>query len=261
MGGVDGMYMFTGLIAGNYQIALDQIPVGFQEAPIDNVPGDDLTDNDGNNYTFTLTDPFSNPTNENGTGDQPDDPNYPDDHNDLSIDIGLVQFDYGDLPASFPTTSADNGANHVLEPGMWLGAGVDPELDGPTTAEADGDDLADTDDEDGVELVSPLIPGDTACIRVTTVLPNGLGYFRGWIDFNGDGDFAGDANELLNFVSLDGTPIIADEITYTAPATDQLLCFVVPEDATFEGGETHFRYRFSREPGMSFDGEADSGCQ
>ncbi len=50
---------------------------------------------------------------------------------------------------------------------------------------ADGDDLNNIDDEDGV-VFPPLTRGLTASISVTIV---GIGYLNAWIDWNGDGDF------------------------------------------------------------------------
>ena len=67
--GIAGQYCFLGLIEGDYEIGLPELPIGFQEAPIDNT-GDDTNDNDGNNYTFTI-DNTPQPTGEGSTGDNP----------------------------------------------------------------------------------------------------------------------------------------------------------------------------------------------
>ena len=270
--GVNGKYCFLGLIPGTYEIDLPEYPANFQQAPIDNT-GDDTTDNDGDNYTFTITDPTAQPTGEGSTGDNPD-AVTPDVQDNLTIDIALVAFDYGDLPDEFGTTNGQAGANHILEPDFFLGTRVDAELDGNPDAEANGDNddiSADpingtpgADDEEGVSLVTPLIPGNEACIEVSINMPTGAAagtaYFKGWIDFNGDGDFTGDADEALMFNNQASAPIAAtNELSYAATAMNQKICFDVPADATFDGGETHFRYRLSREQDVAFDGQAIGG--
>ncbi|MCU0611672.1 MAG: hypothetical protein MUE60_07795, partial [Candidatus Eisenbacteria bacterium] len=60
------------------------------------------------------------------------------------------QLDLGDAPdPSYPTLLASDGARHITGSAVYLGAGVDAELDGQPNAGATGDDLA-GDDEDGV---------------------------------------------------------------------------------------------------------------
>ncbi|MCG8330648.1 MAG: hypothetical protein MI974_23325, partial [Chitinophagales bacterium] len=127
---------------------------------------------------------------------------------DHTYDAGFIPTtDYGDLPDGFNTLSSNNGASHAYKPGLYLGSCVDFDPDGQPSAMADGDNLApglevagvcvNNDDEDGVSLLTPLIPGSTACIEVTATSVNGTAVLNAWIDFNGDGDFVGDANENL----------------------------------------------------------------
>jgi hypothetical protein len=61
---------------------------------------------------------------------------------------------------------------------------VDNEADGQPTEGATGDDLAGSDDEDGVLFLTPLTPGSTATIRVTAAI---TGYLAGWFDWNSNG--------------------------------------------------------------------------
>ena len=122
----------------------------------------------------------------------------------VSIDVN-VNWDYGDLPDTFTTLATSNGARHVMSQGLYLGACVDGETTGVPSAPANGDDLATgapiygttcSDDEDGVKLVTPLIPGNQACVVVTA--NNAVaGVLQGWIDFDGSGAF--DAGEALTF--------------------------------------------------------------
>jgi hypothetical protein len=58
-----------------------------------------------------------------------------------------------------------------------------------SSANADGDDLNLTDDEDGV-IFPRLVQGDTVDIPVVvTVHDFGIGIINAWFDWNGDGDF------------------------------------------------------------------------
>ncbi|MCI5081893.1 MAG: hypothetical protein MRY78_09380, partial [Saprospiraceae bacterium] len=98
--------------------------------------------------------------------------------NDHSLDAGFISgLDYGDLPDTYSTTAANNGASHVLKSGLYLGSCVDFENDGnPSTTAGtepnEGDDgntgilvegnCTGEDDEDGIRLLTPLIPGTTA---------------------------------------------------------------------------------------------------
>ncbi len=103
--------------------------------------------------------------------------------------------DFGDLPdPSFLTLLASNGARHMLSDNLFLGACVDSEVDGqpdpfagvvnPSTGD-DGNKagaptssipagVACTDDEDGVTLVTPLIAGSQACVKVTATHTAGV---------------------------------------------------------------------------------------
>ncbi len=93
--------------------------------------------------------------------------------------------DYGDLPAPYPTLLTHDGARHYLvSNGARLGTYADPEPDGVPDALARGDDRSGFDDEDGVELLTPLVPGGNAVLRVTAATP---GYLSAFIDWTGSG--------------------------------------------------------------------------
>lgn len=119
--------------------------------------------------------------------------------------INVAQRDLGDLPDSdagigagnYETLIASNGAVHSIVTGLFMGASVDPEGDGQPNAGANGDDSNGApDDEDGVTLAAtPYALGSPA--RATVVATNqlaGAALACGFIDWNGDGDFA-DVNE------------------------------------------------------------------
>ncbi|HSX58559.1 MAG TPA: GEVED domain-containing protein [Tahibacter sp.] len=112
--------------------------------------------------------------------------------------VGIGTLDLGDLPAPlYPTLLAGNGARHPIVAGLVLGASVDAEADGQPNAAASGDDANGTpDDEDGVTVSDlSLVAGSGASVRVNATNTTGAAaQLCGFVDFNGDGDFA-DANE------------------------------------------------------------------
>ena len=116
--------------------------------------------------------------------------------------------DYGDAPISYATLAADAGARHSLGATAFLGAGQpDSEADGNPTANATGDDLTGTDDENGVVFPgAPILAG-----QLTTVNLTGTGLADGWVDFNGDGDFNDAGEKVVTGAALPGSP------TFTAP--------------------------------------------
>jgi subtilisin family serine protease len=142
-------------------------------------------------------------------------------------------FDWGDL-AGYPTTEAENGPRHVINPGFWLGTTIDGELDGQPTANADGDDLV-MGDEDGVVIISNgglLQPGANT-LRVTV---DGVGgYLNGWIDWNNNGSWD-DAGDQV-FVDLDLNPGTYD-LVVTSPAG----MAGGPLAARFRWGSAHVSY-------------------
>ena len=162
-----------------------------------------------------------------------------------ACDAGAVevqqQLDCGDAPdPTYPTLLASNGACHVPSPNApgTLGAITDLEIDGKPSAAADGDDLADQDDEDGVTLTTGLMPGGTAGVDVVV---SEDGYLNAWLDFNADGDWA-DAGER----------IFADQAVIVGTNT---LSFAVPAGATT--GTTYARFRYTADDPMtelSYDG-------
>jgi len=94
-------------------------------------------------------------------------------------------FDFGDLPAPYPVTLAENGARHAAV-GPTLGFSRDTETDGAHSDSADADQA-----DDGVSFFTPLIQGQSAFVGVTA---SGAAKLDAWIDFNGDGDFSTPAN-------------------------------------------------------------------
>src|SRR5205814_9555394 len=85
-------------------------------------------------------------------------------------------FDFGDAPKAYGTLLDDttDGARHRLSSGLFLGKGVDAELNGKPNTAAAGD------KDDGVTLPGYLVPGLEASISVVS---SGKGILNAWIDF------------------------------------------------------------------------------
>ena len=147
------------------------------------------------------------------------------------------QLDWGDAPEIdangnplYPTRAINNGARHEVRPDFTLGPSIDPETDGQPNADATGDDAANIDDENSVVMLTPMVPGDPATVRVT--LNGSGGFLSAWIDFNGDGSWAGAGEQIFNGVPL-------------APGNNDLN-FNVP--ATAKSGFTFARFRLAQTP-------------
>ncbi|OYP33126.1 Ig-like domain-containing protein [Rhodopirellula sp. MGV] len=151
--------------------------------------------------------------------------------------------DYGDAPDSYQTLIASGGPSHGTSFAIGLGAEVDRELDGMPSSNALGDDNNNVDDEDGIQLLSPLGPGGTAQIQVTARNTSTQpAYLQGWIDFNANGTF--DASEQI-FTNL------------LVPNGVSNLPIDVPSSAVV--GNTYARFRYSPTAGLGPGGAADLG--
>jgi len=150
--------------------------------------------------------------------------------------------DFGDAPSPYPTLLVDDAARHDILPGFYLGAGVDAESDGRPDAGAMGDDVEGTpDDEDGVEFLTPLVPGSMALVEVTGSQP---GVLNAWIDFGDDGSWAEPEDHALWDRALE--------------AGTNTLSFRVPAAAILTP-QTFARFRLTSAPGISYDGLAADG--
>jgi hypothetical protein len=133
--------------------------------------------------------------------------------------------DYGDAPESY---DGDNPASAGVSTDFMLGTAVDAEAGPRSTANANGDNLVDAADEDGVVFVDPLVNGASATIQVTT--SNGVagrGVLNGWIDFNGNGVFDSSEQVVTDTVLDDGTTDIEID---------------VPNSGSLGGTYARFRY-------------------
>ncbi|MCC9601398.1 Ig-like domain-containing protein [Stieleria sp. JC731] len=155
----------------------------------------------------------------------------------------LPSRDYGDAPDTYLTSVAAGGPSHGISQAVGLGTLVDREVDGFPTATALGDDNNNVDDEDGIQLLSPLGPGGTATIQVNARNTSGQpAYLQGWIDFNANGVFDASEQVITNANVAAGL----SNVTVSVPANAVI-------------GSTYARFRYSPTAGIGPAGDADLG--
>ncbi|MEX0820293.1 MAG: PQQ-dependent sugar dehydrogenase, partial [Pirellulaceae bacterium] len=151
--------------------------------------------------------------------------------------------DFGDAPASYGVTRADNGASHVAI-GPRLGTQRDAEPDGQPTANASGDDANGVDDEDGVFATASIVATGASVTKSSfSVSSSSSAKLDAWIDFNRDGDWDDAGEQIMASVNV--------------AAGANLLSFNVPAGAT--GGNTFARFRISTTGGLAPTGAAEDG--
>ena len=160
-------------------------------------------------------------------------------------------YDWGDLPEGpYPVTAANNGARHIILPSgnPTLGTVVDAEADGQPNATATGDDIARIpDDEDGVQLMTPLVAGQVATFTITASVTNAIdAHLMGWMDFNGDGDFADVGELVFNSITLSNG---ANVLNVTVPA-------IILSD-TINARFRYSTYNVTEPTGEAADGEVE----
>ncbi len=151
------------------------------------------------------------------------------------IDI-LEATDFGDLPDSFGTNLATDGARHMLSNTLRLGAAVTSELNGQPSGGASLD-LAD----DGVSLPAFFVPGLNATFTVTA---SQVGRLDAFVDYDGNGEFA----ETERITPAAGQLLIAGANSLTV---------AVPPSAV--AGNRGVRFRLSTAGGLGPIGQALDG--
>ena len=161
--------------------------------------------------------------------------------------------DWGDAPAPYATTRAQNGASHGITLGLKLGNAVDSEPDGQPSANADGDDRAGLtgstgtviNDEDGVTLLTPIVRGDGSnVIRVNVTNTAGSpAFIQGWIDFNGNGSWTDAGEQIATNVSV-------------AASGSTNITFAAPTNAV---SRTYARFRLSQDQNLAPTGRSRTG--
>lgn len=183
----------------------------------------------------SLTDPDSAPNSSFDADDLADGLN---DDDEATVSVTVLDVDRSDAPIG-------GEAIHEITAGVFLGGGL-PDSDVPQQQDAfaTGDDLDGNNDDDGVTIPT-LIPGQPGTI---TVAATGAGAFlQAWIDFDGDGSFAGNEQIAADMADVDGDGILSIPV-------------LVPVGATT--GTTFARFRWSRDfsigaAGFAGDGEVE----
>lgn len=153
--------------------------------------------------------------------------------------VGPYELDCGDAPAPYPTllspTNASVGAKHIILPSMYMGFGIDHEPNGQPHPAALGDDIAGTQDDDGVVFMTLIEPTQ---VEETRVLVSAPGYIDAWIDFNDDGVWSASEKIVNSALALPGW----NSYFYTCPATSSGLF------------TTFARFRYSPSGGLQPEG-------
>jgi len=155
-------------------------------------------------------------------------------------DENETNIDFGDAPASYGTSLAENGARHGLEadPDLFLGTVVDGESDASGFPLSD-DENSDIDDDDGVQFATSLVAGRNAIAVVEASKP---GFLNGWIDLDRNGTF--DSDEQVSYND------------YLSPGKQKLYMFM-PDDLV--EGESWARFRISSTPNVGPTGGVADG--
>jgi uncharacterized repeat protein (TIGR01451 family) len=135
---------------------------------------------------------------------------------------------YGATNASFllESDSSDAGdapliygnPTHTIVNGLRLGANVDADTGFLNSSNATGDDTNGTDDEDGVTIPT-LTQSQSATISVNVnQVTAGTGRLQGWIDWNGDGDFADAGEQIATNLQLSAGTSGTISVPVTVPA-------------------------------------------
>jgi len=152
--------------------------------------------------------------------------------------------DFGDAPDTpYPTLLANDGARHIIVPGVQMGLAVDWETDGQPTAAADGDDtnmVFGVDDEDGVAFMGANFSGQTNTLAVGC---STSGWLYIWVDFDANGSW-GDFGE--------------SQSSWATQGVNYVQIFFPTNSAI---GNTYARFRFTTETNYSlnYTGQARDG--
>lgn len=132
-------------------------------------------------------------------------------------------------------------ASSMMNPALHIGASVDMEGASTRTANADGDDTAGSDDEDGVTFPS-FTAGQPVALPVTVTNNTGAtAYLNAWIDFNNNGDLTDLGEQIAANIPV---PNLSSNRSV-------VLNFDVPSDAVTAPASLGTRFRLTdvQEPG------------
>ena len=151
-----------------------------------------------------------------------------------AVELGeVVNIDYGDAPdPPYETATGIDVPRHSIG-SLFLGAQIDAELGGLPTELADGDGA----DDDGITASADLVTHPTIALDgALAVSSSGVGKLDGWFDFNRDGDFLDDGEQIADAIDVAGL---------------QTITFEIP--AGTAAGEVFARFRLSPDGGTASD--------
>jgi hypothetical protein len=187
----------------------------------------------GNQPIFVLAGVSHHSPLKNGDTDQNDD--FPPDPDPQPLS------DYGDLPDTYSTLKASNGARHILTiNGAYLGSSPDSETDGQPSSDATGD-MMSANDEDGVSRTGATnwVPGNTVNLSLDVQGSTATADVGVWIDWNADGNFD-EANEFYAYLNLPtGGISIVDVLipaNYSTGAPANVRARIFNDEADAPGG-------------------------
>ncbi|NRB65181.1 MAG: hypothetical protein HRU40_19555, partial [Saprospiraceae bacterium] len=287
---IDGRYYFCGLIENDssaYKI-LVHTPTDFRPGKANVAMVSDSMDSDGVGFpnmnseeqvqvVFLLDDVTNLPAMENGLSDIGNAlGGFQDTAYNETFDFAFLESDYGDLPEEYGTERDFPGgpAEHVIQPDKFLGNAIDGERDGTASDDALGDsnDLF-LNDENGITFLTPLIPGDTAKVRITYTFTNDnlngfnrpdQSFLNGWFDTDGSAGLSADDQIFwLSFgptvdrqtMAVNNTNLLLDQ----AVDSSFVACFIVPQDAVFPQANGYLRFRMGCEMNMPPTGQIIGG--
>ncbi|WP_087821270.1 GEVED domain-containing protein [Photobacterium aquimaris] len=170
--------------------------------------------------------------------------------------INVGKQDMGDAPETYGTDPLNNGPHHLIinANDLYLGSNnIDENTTVAASANAQGDDLAGVDDEDGV--TEPLLPIPTDGSHYELILnvrntTGGDAYLVAWVDANRNGQFEpleGRVDTIIN----------TQNGNYTYAFDSNQLAYLTP-------GISYIRFRLSTDPltvtdtgGFASDGEVE----
>ncbi|PSU23543.1 L-type lectin domain-containing protein [Photobacterium kishitanii] len=188
---------------------------------------------------------------------------------DHSIYIG--DYDFGDAPDSYQTTTASQGPAHGLinKSTLYIGTNIiDAEADGYASDNAAGDDTNGSDDENGITQILPILSTSTTSFNTTIAVRNSTtsgvdATLIAWLDTNQDGAF--NANEVVDFIDYDSSGNSAfntDNIQYNSANKDVILTW--NNLSSLSRGSMALRIRLSHDQltaddwyGVATDGEVE----
>jgi hypothetical protein len=139
---------------------------------------------------------------------------------DLTADLfeATTAREYGDLPSTYGASVLD--AYHIPQT-LRLGSSVDGESTANISSDTTGDDSDDFDDEDGVTPVGQWSSGTNGgTLEVTregcAAITGGC-YINGWIDWNGDGDFADALEHVIQNVNETTDDDVGEQYSFEVP--------------------------------------------